>query len=149
MLQLQVTQRHVALTKKELIEEAQSFFRDNKKISLDPDLNLDGSLTRLIRHLNENVFSVDLTVETAKSQLRIRDNNVSTRFRLTVGLSPKGWVEHARLETAGHLLLRFPEVQVYMIPGVVGYRHLETFHRAFKRFFDCATPIQYRKKYKD
>ncbi len=87
-------------------------------------------------------FEPSLNVNAVKRDCRLRNNNISTRFRTFVGLGIREYIEQLRLEAARHLLERC-DIDIYLIALVVGYEHQETFCRAFHRRFGVA-PSEHR-----
>lgn len=118
--------------------ELEWFSRQNR-----PDVaDLPGDLGKLVLHIHENLFDVALNVSSAKRSCQMRNNNVTTRFRVVLGVGIHEYIEALRMDAAGWLL-RECGVRVYLVAMAVGYAHLETFCRAFQRRFGC-TPSQHR-----
>lgn len=95
---------------------------------------LPREIAALLDFIHSNLFDRSLNVSTAKSSCHIRNNNISTRFRTTLGLGIREYIETLRLEAAARLL-RSHRFEVYLIAMAVGYEHQETFCRAFQRHF--------------
>lgn len=96
----------------------------------------------LLRAIHDALFDPRLTVRALKVRCRIRDNNVAYRFKYEMGVSIKEYIEDLRIAAAGHLL-RSGEHNAWEVATAVGYSHLQTFYRAFRRRFGC-TPGDYR-----
>ena len=96
----------------------------------------------VLKFVHRNLFNPNLTVNLIKLRCGIRNNNISTRFRLDTGLTIREYIEYLRLGAAQRLL-DSSQTEIYLIAPAVGYHHLETFYRAFKRSFGC-TPLEYR-----
>ena len=90
-------------------------------------------------------FDPDLNVKTLRGRCGIRDNNFSSRFRFTVGVTVRRYIENLRLDAAARLLEKL-EVEVFDIALSVGYQHPQTFYTAFRRRFGC-TPSGYRERH--
>ena len=73
---------------------------------------------------------------------RIRNHNVHSQFKMSLGVSMREYIERARVDAAKQLL-RDPEVYVYEVADAVGYAHAETFSRAFHRQVGC-TPGEFQ-----
>jgi transcriptional regulator GlxA family with amidase domain len=96
--------------------------------------NLSRELREVLEHIHANLFDPDLNVQSLKRRCRIRDNNISCRFRRVLGITIKEYVETLRLNAAIRLLEKqFPVFDVAM---AVGYLYPQTFYRAFHRKFD-------------
>ncbi|MEM8933561.1 MAG: AraC family transcriptional regulator [Acidobacteriota bacterium] len=107
-----------------------------------PELALD--IRRLLHAIHEDPFDSDLSVRSLKQRCRIRDNNVSSRFRFVLGVTIRHYIEILRLEAAVLLLTRL-EVGVFDIALSIGYQNPQTFYNAFRRCFDC-TPSDFRQQ---
>ena len=105
--------------------------------------DLPREVRAILGHIHENLFDPDLNVEAVKARCRTRNNNVSTRFRLAIGVSIREYIEGLRLGAASHLL-RQEGLEISLIGLVVGYQHQETFCRAFHRLFGCS-PSEHRR----
>ncbi|HVT15585.1 MAG TPA: AraC family transcriptional regulator [Thermoanaerobaculia bacterium] len=90
----------------------------------------------VLEFIHAHAFDSGLNVGTVKQGCRIKDNNISTRFRIAVGLGIREYIEVLRLSFASRLL-RGKRFEVYLIAMAVGYEHQETFCRAFRRHFGC------------
>jgi AraC-like DNA-binding protein len=97
---------------------------------------------RLLRCIHENLFDPELSVKSLKVRCRLRDNNISSRFKWETGSYLNDYIETRRLEAAIALLGR-DELSVAEAAHNVGYRHLQTFYRTFRRRYGC-TPGVFR-----
>ncbi|MEA2564110.1 MAG: two-component system, response regulator YesN [Acidobacteriota bacterium] len=97
---------------------------------------LPREIAALLDFIHGNLFDSTLNVSSARSNCRIRNNNISARFRTTLGVGIREYIEALRLEGALRLL-RDRRFEVYLIAMAVGYEHQETFCRAFQRHFGC------------
>lgn len=104
--------------------------------------DLPWEMREILEHVHENLFDSDLNVSTVRRDCRLRNNNISTRFRCSVGLGLRDYIEAARIEAASRLL-HHRDLEIYLIAMAVGYDHCETFCRAFQRQKGC-TPSEYR-----
>ena len=104
--------------------------------------HLPQDVGKLIQEIHTHAFK-DLNVSAFLSRCRIHGHNVSTRFRWTVGLGPRSYLERFRIEAACRLLCQ-TDFAVYMIAMSVGYKYQETFCRAFQRTMGCS-PSTYRR----
>jgi AraC-like DNA-binding protein len=106
------------------------------------DVPLD--IQRVLFYIEEHAFDPELNVQKIKSACGLRDNNVSTRFRLALGVSIRDYLESRRIEAAT-FLLRQSQATIMEVAFAVGYNNLQTFYGAFHRRYSC-TPDTYRKK---
>lgn len=113
---------------------------------LDGSRPREGELPReveeIVRYIHDHLFDSSLNVNLIKVRCRLRNNNVSTRFRKIVGIGIREYIEKLRLEAAGSLLGE-RDLEVYLVAMAVGYQHQETFCRAFQRYFGY-TPSERR-----
>jgi len=114
--------------------------RHRRWLAPHPDLPHD--VCSILRRISKDLFDPGLNVKTLKARCGIRDNNVSSRFRLWLGKSIRAYVEMLRMEAASRLL-RQTDFNVLAVATLVGYDRLETFYRAFRRCFAC-TPAEHR-----
>ncbi len=110
------------------------------------DHTLPPEVQSILRCIAVDLFDPTLSVKTLKVRCGIRDNNVSSRFRLQLGCSIRGYVESLRMATATRLLQQ-GDLNILTVATLVGYDRLETFYRAFRRRFS-STPVAYRRKAK-
>lgn len=104
--------------------------------------DLPREIQEVLAHIHQHLFDLRLNVRYLKSSCRIRDNNVSSRFRYLMGVTIKQYVETLRMEAASRLL-RQEEIGIFDVSVAVGYCTLQTFYRAFERYHGC-TPAKYR-----
>lgn len=104
--------------------------------------DLPREVCEILEHINEALFDTKLNVRVLKSRCRIRDNNISSRFRYVMGVTIKEYIEELRL-AAAERLLREKDLSIFDVAASVGYYHPQTFYRAFQRKYDC-TPAEYR-----
>ena len=94
--------------------------------------------------INEHLFKDWLDVNAVKQFCKLRNNNISCRFRLYVGSGMRRYIEDFRLLAVMHLF-QYPELRIYMIALNVGYTHPESFTRAFRRRLGCS-PNDFRQR---
>lgn len=107
------------------------------------DHGLSPEIREVLRCIHSDPFDAKLSVKTLKSRCGIRDNNVSCRFRCEMGVTIKLYIERQRMEAARQLLVLEHGLGIAEIAQLVGYDHLQTFYRCFRRRFGC-TPAIYR-----
>jgi AraC-like DNA-binding protein len=109
----------------------------------DPDLAaFPREIAEILRFIHNHLFDSALNVTAARRSCRLRNNNVSTAFRISVGLGLREYIESCRLQAAARLL-HCGDLEVYLVAMAVGYDHQETFCRAFQRQFGH-TPSEHR-----
>jgi transcriptional regulator GlxA family with amidase domain len=127
------------IAKQELIDHELDRFRDE----VQPDLaSLPREIAEILRFVHNHLFDSGLNVAAARRSCGLRNNNVSTAFRLTVGMGLREYIETLRLQAAERLL-RDGGLEVYLVAMAVGYDHQETFCRAFQRQLR-QTPSEHR-----
>lgn len=87
-----------------------------------------------LEFIHTHVFEPTLNVNSVKLGCRLKNNNISTRFRIGVGLGIREYIESLRLHAAWRLL-QDERFEIYLIAMAVGYEYQETFCRAFRRHF--------------
>jgi two-component system response regulator YesN len=96
--------------------------------------NLSREIREVLEHIHANLFDPDLNVQSIKRRCRIRDNNISCRFRHVLGITIKEYIETLRLNAALRLLEK--QIPVFDVAMSVGYLYPQTFYRAFHRKFE-------------
>ncbi len=121
------------------LEEELDLFRG--QMGKVPEIQ-DHHIARILLHIHRDPFTVELNVSQVRRCCRIRDNNISSRFRYLLGKTIRTYIEDLRLKAACHLLQASP-TGIFDIALAVGYAHPQTFYNAFRRHFRC-TPAEYR-----
>jgi AraC-like DNA-binding protein len=121
----------------------QSVLEDVLRNHQHPAEDLPREIREVLAHIHEHLFDLQLNVRHLKSNCRIRDNNISSRFRYVMGMTIKQYVETLRMQAASRLL-REEEIGIFDIAVSVGYYNLQTFYRAFDRYHGC-TPASLRR----
>jgi AraC-like DNA-binding protein len=88
----------------------------------------------LLTAIHASACDPTLSVQALKFRCRLRDNNISSRFRHEVGVPLKQYIDDLRLDIACELL-RTGWASVTDAADAVGYVYVQTFYRAFKRRF--------------
>ena len=96
----------------------------------------------ILREIDAHLFDMDLNVARVRERCGIHNHNVSSRFKLSLGIGIRDYIEAQRIEEAKRIL-RESDYEVYYIASRVGYTYVETFARAFSRVVGC-TPGEYR-----
>ena len=105
---------------------------------------LPADIRRILTYIEENAFNPELNVQKIKLDCRLRDNNVSSRFRFFLGATIRDYLESRRMKAATALLTQ-SQATILEVAFAVGYNSLQTFYGAFRRKYSC-TPDAYRKK---
>jgi transcriptional regulator GlxA family with amidase domain len=98
---------------------------------------LNRDVKAVLKFIHTHAFEPSLNVNTVKHGCRIRNNNISTRFRIELGLGIRDYIETLRLYAASRLL-QSQRFEIYLVAMAVGYEHQETFCRAFRRHYGCS-----------
>ena len=137
--QISSARRCELLDKQDLIGEILGSFQAEIR---PPPRDLPWEIRSMLAYIHEHLLSLDLNVAAVRKACRLANNNVSTRFRCAMGVGLRDYIEAGRMSAAKRLL-RYEELEVYLIAMSVGYEHPETFCRAFRRHVGC-TPSQWR-----
>ena len=89
-----------------------------------------------------NLYDERLSVSRIRNDMNLNNNNFSGIFRRYTGLGPRQFVERCRVRAACHVLQGPEPPSIVDLTFAVGYRHPESFHRAFKRTVGC-TPAAF------
>ncbi len=121
------------------VENDLARFREGQCLACEGESD---EIRRILAFVHAHLFDRELNVALVKARCRIRDNNISTRFRRAMGFTIKYYIEHMRMKAAAELLCR-RSIGVLDIALAIGYEHPQTFYHAFRRSFAC-TPSAYR-----
>jgi len=113
----------------------------------DPEANqtLTGDVRRIMEFVRAHLCDERLCVKGIKASCNLHDNNISTRFRMQMGVTIREYIDKARLLLAARLL-EDESISAWDVSYVVGYSHVQTFYRGFHREFGC-TPGDYRRRH--
>lgn len=114
-----------------------------RRPELSAGSSLPADIQRVLSYIEEKVFDPELNVQRIKLHCRLRDNNVSSRFRFFTGTTIRDYLEARRMEAAADLLLQ--GTAILEVAFAVGYNNLQTFYAAFRRKYSC-TPDAYRRE---
>ncbi len=109
----------------------------------DSLVGTSSDVRRLLEEIHGDPFDPQLSVKCLKKRCNIRDNNISSRFRFTYGITIRHYIEQLRLEAASSLLRQL-DVGIFDIALSVGYQNPQTFYQAFRKRFQC-TPSDFRR----
>ncbi len=135
-----IEQEH--LVERELHAFKQSLRRDRHEACYE--------VQRVLDFIRAHLFDESLNVDVILARCNIRSHGFSGRFKHQMKAAGRGritmrrYIEQARL-TGAQQLLQYDDLDLYLIASSVGYKHYETFCRAFKRFFGTS-PSQYRQR---
>lgn len=104
-------------------------FESNRDLSLP--------VRELIAAINQNAFDHGLSVGALKTRCRIRDNNISSRFKHETGVSIKDYILTLRLSAAREMI-RSDNRSAAEAGYAVGFRYSQTFYRAYRRRYGTA-----------
>lgn len=94
----------------------------------------------LLLAIRDELFSPGLTVRSLMARCHTRDHNVSSRFKIEIGVGIKQYIESLRMEAARQLLSH-GRFSAFEVAHAVGYSHLQTFYGAFRRHFECTPGV--------
>ena len=94
--------------------------------------NLSPNVRRVVLFVHEKLLREGLTVKTVKALCNIGNNNISTQFKREVGITIKDYIEGLRMHIAARLL-RDNSLSISEISYQLGYTHVQTFYRVFRR----------------
>jgi transcriptional regulator GlxA family with amidase domain len=108
-------------------------------MQMDTESNRSLSLRvrELITAINEWLFDPGLSVSTLKVRCRVRDNNISSRFKNEVGVSIKDYILTLRLRAAREMI-QLGDRPATDVAYAVGFRYSQTFYRAYHRRYGTA-----------
>lgn len=135
-----MTESHLSLEAKERLIQRE--LRVERLNGSSRDLPRD--VREVLDYIHAHLFDESLSVQTIRKACRIRNHNISSRFRMLLGTSIRDYIEALRMEAASRLL-GHPELEIYLVGAAVGYAHQESFCRAFRRRFGCS-PLGFREQ---
>lgn len=93
----------------------------NYNINLDLELEYyPPDVRSILKYMHNHLFENTLTIKEEKLACRIRNNNISTKFRLLIGMGIKEYVMNQRLKAA-ETVLKETEVSIYLLANAIGY----------------------------
>lgn len=101
---------------------------------------------RVRRYIDENYYR-KITVDAIAAKFYLNKNYLCTLFVRYFGLSPKQYLQRARMQRASYLLTRTEE-SVSLIALSVGYEDVLLFSKMFKKHYGLS-PREYRLKNKE
>jgi two-component system response regulator YesN len=102
----------------------------------------DWRLEQLLCYLKSNL-SEPLSLSTAATLCRLETTYFSRYFRMHTGMNFSDWYRRVRIERAKALLSQ-PRMKVDAVSGAVGYNHITTFERAFRKCTGLC-PAEYKR----
>jgi two-component system response regulator YesN len=141
---VKLLKRTYASTAPALMDEREpATFQSRPDTACDSN-ELSVHVKRIIQFVKNNLSHEGLCVKSIRAHCHLHDNNISSRFRLEVGVTISEFINKARLDLATRLL-KDESISVWNVSYIVGYSHIQTFYRAFERQFRC-TPGDYRRR---
>ncbi len=102
----------------------------------------DWRLEQLLLYLKSNL-SEPLSLSTAATLCCLETTYFSRYFRQHTGMNFTAWYRRVRIERAKALLSQ-PRMKVDVVAGAVGYNHITTFERAFRKCTGLC-PAEYKR----
>lgn len=125
----------------------QKIIEDNLKIYKDylksHQNYFPSDIQMMLNYIHEHIFECTFTIKKMKTVCGLNNNNISTTFRFTIGLSPQEYIKIHRLKAAA-ILLHERKLNIYLIATAIGYTE-ETFSKLFKKVY-AESPLHYRQK---
>jgi transcriptional regulator GlxA family with amidase domain len=107
---------------------------------------LTRDVERMFDFATERAFGPRINVKVLKAGCAARDNNVSSRFKIEVGVYVVDYIAALRTDAA-RWLLTMTSWPIATVAYAVGYEYLQTFYKDFRRNAAC-TPGAYRQRFK-
>jgi transcriptional regulator GlxA family with amidase domain len=104
---------------------------------------LTRDVERMLDFATERAFGPRINVKVLKAGCAARDNNVSSRFKIEVGVYVVDYIASLRTDAAQWLLTK-TSWPIATVAYAVGYEYLQTFYKDFRRIVAC-TPGAYRR----
>lgn len=104
----------------------------------------DWRLERLLVYLKANLHE-PLSLASAAALCRLEMTYFSRYFRTSTGLNFTDWYRWIRIARAGALLAE-PRLTIDAVCQAVGYKHITTFERAFRKCTGLC-PAEYRRRF--
>jgi AraC-like DNA-binding protein len=101
------------------------------------------AVTRLLQYLDAHLLDPSLSVKTVRNACGTNDHNISSVFAVQVGLTMREYIDKGRMAAAVTMLASPAETSMVEVAYALGYEHVQTFYRVFRRTFGC-TPAGYR-----
>ena len=96
----------------------------------------------------QNNYAMDISLERLSHDLYISPSYLSNLFKLVTGESYSNYLKKTRLQKARELLECKPDLKVYEICYLVGYKEYKYFSLQFKNAFGVS-PTEIRKNSKE
>ena len=104
----------------------------------------DQMMERVMKVINENISSPDLSVEFIADKIGISRVHFHRRLKDATGLTPRDFVRNIRLSQAAKLLVG-KNFDITDVAIATGFRSVSTFSTCFKGYFGM-TPTEYARK---
>ncbi len=127
-----------------LLAERLERFRDEQEPLIS---EVSWQVARMLKTIHHGLFDPELSAAAVKCRSGLHDHNESCRFKYEVGRSIGQYIHSLRLQ-AVIILVAEHRCSISDAAQHVGYRHLQTFYRAFER---CAgmSPGRYMHNMRD
>ena len=90
-------------------------------------------VSRLLKEIEKDLLTPEISVEQLRLRCGSRDKNLSTTFARELGLGPRHYIIQARMEI-GCRALASSTIEVWRIGANLGYLTASSFSRAFKKW---------------
>ena len=127
--------------KNSIIKQYVKLFKMDKIELVSPN---DQMMERVMKVINENISSPDLSVEFIADKIGISRVHFHRRLKDATGLTPRDFVRNIRLSQAAKLLAG-KNFDITDVAIATGFRSVSTFSTCFKGYFGM-TPTEYARK---
>ncbi|MCL5020418.1 MAG: AraC family transcriptional regulator [Bacteroidetes bacterium] len=124
----------------QVVDDVLTNFRDTVDVRLG---STPCEVQAMLKYIHEHLFEKSLTVGEVKRKCRLTNNNVPTRFRLSVGRGIREYIMDLRIRAAVEVLSKL-EVSIHVLASAAGYTE-ESFSKLFRKTNGCS-PLEYRRE---
>jgi AraC-like DNA-binding protein len=112
-------------------QEVEDVLAQYHSVLSEADSNYPEIMNRALDCMHQNLFKEKLTVSWMEKKCHISSKSFAAKFDLYVGLTPKAYILHHRIEAA-QLLLKSTGATITIIAVSLGFASLSSFDKAFK-----------------
>lgn len=122
------------MSRANIIQQAEQMIKEYHQDLLQPDHKWPADIRRGLEFLNNELFKTGCNIYSFKQKNGTPQNNYSSRFGRYVGMPPRDYMIHHRVELAKRLLCEhiFRTLSIGEVGWLVGYEKLQSFSTIFK-----------------
>lgn len=109
------------------------------------DVELPKNLKKYVVYILDNLYEESLTISSAKNACYTNSKNLSSKFNLYLGTTPKKFIMIHRLN-ASKILLKKTDLTITEISLLIGFSSHSTFSKAFKNNVGEEIPSKWRRR---